>query len=262
MEPLSRHELRQLLLAVRRGEEGAFSCLYGKYLPLVLRLSTEFVPRYASDADAEEGEKELIDSCTHTNTKGGYIFVDVDNQTNDELNISHKCLCGEVTFEPKTPQYVFFFDSIIGSVNTGNKFFSSENSNRYKTIDAASEFTADSNGKITINGWAGINGGLSKVVYKIYDADGNELTAGWTDPSEANIYAASNDIAAEMTKRNIEEEYAKIIKNLTIDLSQYFANNDKVTVRLAFASEGAEKANCADKYLPFVDIINIKAFSN
>ena len=60
MEPLSRHELRQLLLAVRRGEEGAFSCLYGKYLPLVLRLSTEFVPRYASHADAEDFRQEAM----------------------------------------------------------------------------------------------------------------------------------------------------------------------------------------------------------
>lgn len=59
-EPLSRHELRQLLLAVRRGEEGAFSCLYGKYLPLVLRLSTEFVPRYASHADAEDFRQEAM----------------------------------------------------------------------------------------------------------------------------------------------------------------------------------------------------------
>ncbi|MBE6575565.1 MAG: sigma-70 family RNA polymerase sigma factor [Ruminococcaceae bacterium] len=59
-EPLSRHELRQLLLAVRRGEEGAFSCLYGKYLPLVLRLSADFVPHYASDADAEDFRQEAM----------------------------------------------------------------------------------------------------------------------------------------------------------------------------------------------------------
>lgn len=59
-EPLSRHELRQLLLAVRRGEEGAFSCLYGKYLPLVLRLSTEFLPRNASHADAEDFRQEAM----------------------------------------------------------------------------------------------------------------------------------------------------------------------------------------------------------
>lgn len=57
-EPLSRHALHQLLLAVRRGEEGAFSCLYDQYLPLVLGLSKQFLPRYASEADAEDFRQE------------------------------------------------------------------------------------------------------------------------------------------------------------------------------------------------------------
>lgn len=216
---------------------------------------------YASDADAEIGESERIDSCTHTKPYGDYAFIDDGNSETDRVQIAYKCLCGEVTFEAKDPQYVFFFDSIIGSANTGSKFLAAENSKGYKTINASGEFTAGATGKITINGWAGMNGGLTKVVYKVYNATGEELTAGWTDPSSVNISFVGGDVAAEMTKRNIETEYARNVRGLEINLSQYLSTTEGITVKLAFVSDGAEKAGCEDKYLDFVEITNILAYN-
>jgi hypothetical protein len=212
---------------------------------------------YASDEEAAEGEKALIDSCNHKSQNGGYDFLDNGDKNYDEVRIAHKCLCGEVTFEAKEPQYVFFFDSIEGSASTGNKFLAAENSKGFKTIDLESEITTDSNGKLVVNGWAGMNGGFTKIVYKVYSSSGEELTNGWCDPSSVTINPTAGAVADEMIKRNIEKEHAKSVRGFTLDLSSYLTTQSNITVKLAFVSEGAEKAGINDKYLPFVDIVNI-----
>lgn len=54
----ARDELRQLLLAVREGDQGAFARLYERYLPLIGRLVAQFSANLACEEDTEDLRQE------------------------------------------------------------------------------------------------------------------------------------------------------------------------------------------------------------
>ena len=99
----------------------------------------------------------------------------------------------------------------------------------------------------------GLNGGVAAIVFKVCDANGNELSTGWID-TDANI-SDRGDLGAEMAKRGIEVANGKGY-NVSIDLSSYFASNEKVTVKLALVAAGAPEGS-GDIYVYMGEFTNI-----
>lgn len=213
---------------------------------------------YASDADAEAGEV-----CDHTSTASHYTFIDDGDSTTDKAIIVRTCKCGEKVIESSDPSFVFFFNSIGTQPNVQPTVF--ENSKGYRIIDASTytingadrSFKADANGILKCNGWMGVNGGISKVVFKVYDANGNELTSGWTDT--AATISDRTDLGGEMSKRGIEVIYGKGY-DISIDLSTYFADNQKITVEFALEAAGAPEGS-NDKYVYMGKFTNVSKAS-
>ena len=100
-----------------------------------------------------------------------------------------------------------------------------------------------------------MNGGIKDIVFKVYDANGNELTVGWT--STCAKMSKRNDIDAEMTKRDIDVSYG-IGYEFTIDLTKYISAKDQVvTVKLAYVAAGAPEGS-NDKYVYLCQFTNLK----
>ena len=96
-------------------------------------------------------------------------------------------------------------------------------------------------------------GGVAGIAYRVYDANGNELTTGWVDTG-AKI-SDRTDLGGEMSKRGIEVQYGKG-HQFSIDLSTYFANNGKINVQLALVAAGAPDGS-NDKYVYAGEFTNI-----
>ena len=196
-------------------------------------------------------------ACDHTviNPEVGYTFVDDGDANTEEAKIASQCICGK-NAPAQAPSYVIFFQDVVGATSIGNQLFSCENSKGYRTIDC-NEFslTTSETGTLTASGWGGMNGGIADIVFKVYDANGNELTSGWT--TAGATMTARADIASEMNKRQIEVSYGKGY-SFTLDLAKYISAKDQVlTVKLAYVAEGApEDSN--DKYVYLCDFINLK----
>lgn len=208
---------------------------------------------YESDDAAAEGEK-----CKHTTASSGYTFVDDGDGSTDSAMITKSCKCGEVTFETAIPQYVLLFDK-IGETATAPLVC--ENAKNFVTVDSKSfivsgntkSFTADANGTLYLKGWTGVNGGLNDVVYKVYDAEGNELTSGWQNTN--STLTVRSDIAGEMTKRGIETAYGRGF-DATLDLSDYFAQSSTLKIVLALECSGAPEGS-NDKYVYLCELLNV-----
>ena len=115
-------------------------------------------------------------------------------------------------------------------------------------------FTADADGKLYMNGWAGVNGGIGDVVFKVFDANGKELTNGWTSTS-TEIKLNQSDLNSEMAKRGIETKYGARY-TFTLDLAPYFAASEKITVKLALEVSSVP-AECNDKYVHMGEFTNV-----
>ncbi len=212
----------------------------------------ENVRVYESDDAANEGEK-----CKHT-TPHGYTFIDDGDSSTDAAKISKTCKCGEVTFETVLPQYVLLFDKIADQATAplvceNSKNFITINSKSFTVSGATKSVTADANGDLYLKGWAGANGGIKDIVYKVYDAEGNELTSGWTATN--STLNTRGDIAGEMTKRGIEVEYGRGF-DTTLDLSAYFASSSTLKIVLALESSSAPEGS-GDKYIYLCEITNL-----
>ena len=207
---------------------------------------------YESDDAANVGE-----ACKHDRAVS-YKFVDDGNGATDNATIVKTCKCGEVVFESSAPSYVFFFGN-IGGVGVAPLVY--ENAKGYVENSASGfivsnnnkTFTADAKGVLAISGWMGMNGGIAEVVFKVYDKDGNELTNGWTN-TNATI-SDRGDLNAEMTKRDIETMYGKGY-SISLDLSEYFAISDNLTIKLGVVAAGAP-ANSNDKYVHMGEFTNV-----
>lgn len=212
---------------------------------------------YASDADADAGE-----ACDHTKPASSYTFIDDGNNNTDKAVIVKTCKCGEKVIETIDPSFVLFFNTVGTNPNVQPTVF--ENSKGYRIIDASTyaingtdkSFKANASGILQGAGWMGANGGIADIAYRVYDSKGNELTNGWVSAG-ATIKDQSKDpgISAEMIKRNIESAYAAS-HSFSIDLSSFFANNEKLTVQLALVASGAPK-NSNDKYIYAGEFTNI-----
>ena len=214
---------------------------------------------YASDEDAEAADRETIENCQHTQPIGDRIFVDDGDDNHDEVMYKTTCICGERTFESSEPNYVFFFEKVVGSVDIGNKFMATENKHGVKQLDAKDLFTADANNKITMKGWGGMDGGIETIVFQVYDQNGNQLTDGWTATDSIAFSGAEDAIKAEMTKRGIDENTATRINNIVFNLDPYYSDEvTSVTLKVAYVSKGAVEAGCEDRYLPMAEIHNIE----
>ena len=208
---------------------------------------------YESDEAAEAGEV-----CKHTAPEC-YKFVDDNDNSTDAAIIQRTCKCGEVVFETRDPQYVLLFDRINGVqvaplVCENTLGFLTINSTSFKVRDKVLSFTVGEDGLLSADGWAGLNGGISDIVFKVYGADGTELTSGWT--SSKAILTTRQDIASEMTRRGIETSFGRGFK-FTINLAGYIsAKDDVVSVTLALVANGAS-AESQDKYVYLCDITDI-----
>ena len=213
---------------------------------------------YASDADAEAGEV-----CDHTRAASNYTFIDDGDSTTDKAIIVRTCKCGEKVIESSDPSFVFFFNSIGTQSNVQPLVM--ETSKGFRTLDASTlvvnnadkAFTTDASGVLTLSGWMGVNGGTKKVVFKVYDSNGTELTSGWTDT--AATISDRTDLGGEMSKRGIEVIYGKGY-DISIDLSTYFADNQKITVEFALEAAGAPEGS-NDKYVYMGKFTNVSKAS-
>lgn len=213
---------------------------------------------YASDDEAVEGEKAFEKVCNHK-VSVKYVFVDDGDASTDTAHIQGTCECGEVTFDTSLPAYVFFFGKIadqgVAPLVFENKFdYRVFDSKAFSVGGGIKSFTAASDGKLYMEGWAGVNGGIGDVVFKVLDANGNELTSGWTtaDPSFKNN---QSDLNPEMSKREIEIKYG-VRYSFTLDLSTYFASNEKLTLKLALVVSDLPEG-CTDKYVPMGEFTNV-----
>ncbi|MBQ8407964.1 MAG: hypothetical protein IJY39_03790 [Clostridia bacterium] len=213
---------------------------------------------YESDEAAVAGEKALEEACTHQSAVG-YVFVDDGDDATDEAHIQSVCQCGEAVFETSIPSYVFFFGKIADQSVAPLVF---ETKYNYRTFDSKAfevggnvkSFKADADGKLYMSGWAGVNGGIADIVFKVFDANGNELTSGWTTTG-ATFKTNQSDLNPEMAKRGIEEKYGARY-DLTIDLSSYFASNEQITVKLALEISDISE-DCGDKYVSMGEFTNV-----
>ena len=197
--------------------------------------------------------------CDHTtiDTSSEYEFVGDSDDSTDEAKIAAKCICGQLA-PALSPTYVFNFQEVVGSVSTKN-LYSFETAKGYRIINAADyNITADSNGKIEIDGWGGVVGGSSKIVFKICASDGTELTAGWTDFDSTRIFASVSELSGEMTKRGIDASYGMRYMDLVIDLNEYLAESSSITIKFAMVCDGAPEGS-NDKYLYMGEIQNVTA---
>ena len=186
-----------------------------------------------------------------------FVFVDDGDSTTDQAKIAASCVCGEKTVDPQNPAYVFYFQEIIGSTSC-KTLYACENKTNYKVYNMSSySFTASSNGMIEIDGWCGVNGGTSNLVFKVYDENGNELTSDWTNFDSTNIKPTTEaGIIAEMTKRDIEESAAMRFMDMKIDLSSYFAQSSNITLKLALVANGAPEGS-NDKYVYLCEMTDL-----
>ena len=213
---------------------------------------------YESDEAAAEGEKALAGACEHKSATD-YVFADDDKADTDEATIHYVCDCGEVVFEASLPAYVFFFSKIadqsVSPLVFENKYdYRSFNAKAFEVSGNAKSFKADANGKLYMNGWAGVNGGIGDIVIKVYDENGNLLTDGWVSTGATFKYNQS-DLNPEMLKRGIEEKFGARYE-LTMDLAEYFASNDKITVKMALEiSEISD--DFGDRYVYMGEFTNV-----
>jgi hypothetical protein len=209
---------------------------------------------YASDEDAAAGEV-----CDHKTVSNTYTFTDDGDSKTDKAIIVKTCKCGEKVFETSDPAFVFFFNAIGTQSNVQPTVF--ENNKGYRIIDSSTytingadkSFKADANGILHGEGWMGLNGGIAGVAYRVYDASGNELTNGWLDTGA--VISNRTDLGGEMTKRGIEVQYGKG-HSFSIDLSKFFASNEKINVQFALVASGAP-ADSNDKYVYVGEFTNI-----
>ena len=209
---------------------------------------------YASTADAEVGEV-----CDHKKASSEYTFGDDGDASTDEAFIVRTCKCGEVTMESSIPSYVLFLGTISNQKVAPTAM---ENPRKYVTIDAntytvngvSKAFKTDANGSIYLEGWMGVNGGVANLVYKVYDAEGNELTADWVS-TNAKMTGNHSDLNPEMAKRNIEMRYG-VKYTASLELASYLATNEKVTVKLAIECAGAPEGS-NDRYVYMGEFTNV-----
>ena len=186
-----------------------------------------------------------------------FVFVDDGDSTTDQAKIAATCVCGEKTVDPQDPSYVFYFQELIGA-SSCKALSSCENKTGYRVYNMSDlSFTASADGMIEIDSWCGVNGGTSNLVYKVYDENGNELTAGWTNFDSTNIRSTTESgIIAEMTKRDIEESAAMRFMDMKINLSSYFAQSSNITLKLALVANGAPEGS-NDKYVYLCEMTNL-----
>lgn len=213
---------------------------------------------YASDAEAEEGEKKPAINCTHLKAES-FKYIDDGDDSTDSATIATVCACGEKQFGVDEPKYVFYFQNVKGNKDSGNVYSSCENSKGYRKLDAAEKgLTLDANGCFTINGWGGVDGGCSKLVIRVYSSDGTELTNGWIDWTSGESKHAEAAVEAEMAKRGIDTAVATRFNNIVLNLSSYAKDGATITVKIAMVADGAPE-DCNDKYVYLCEMTGIKA---
>lgn len=213
---------------------------------------------YESDEKAEAGEKAREESCTHSKATA-FKFLDDGNSATDKAVVSTTCKCGAKGFEIGDPKYVFYFQNVKGSIDSGNVFSSCENSKDYRLLDCSKyNLRTDADGCLTINGWGGVDGGCSKIVFRVYSSNGTELTDGWIDWTSGESKHAEVAVEGEMAKRGIDVAVATRFNNIRVDLSQYVVDGASVKLQIAMVADSAPDGS-NDKYVYLCEMINIVA---
>ena len=226
----------------------------GKTVNVTLAMVSSVNGKYVSFFEA----KNVKVICDHKSLGDGYTFVGDEDPYTDEAKIAAKCVCGEKGVDPKTPQYVFYFEKVTGSVGVSS-VATCENKNGYIVVDCAAKgITLSQSGIIEVDGWGGVNGGSSKIVYKVYDANGNELTYEWTEFDVETVTSATAELQGETSGRGIEVEYGTRYMDMKVNLAQYLEGRDSITVKFAMVCDGAPEGS-NDAYVYLCEFKNLKA---
>lgn len=208
---------------------------------------------FANDMDALKAiNGEFSKYCNHNKLEEGFTLVTDEDEATDKPMRKGVCAdCGaEVVVELNRK---FFVDDLIGSGDADSR-------------DAAefdlglAGYTAAEDNTIAINGWLGVDFGSDAVAYKVYDKDGNLLSGDWTvfEGVKFGTPNAENGVTKAVVAAGVDAAHARRINGyLTIDLTEYFAQSDNLTIKYAFVINGIPEGS-NDKYCDFLTINNIK----
>ena len=189
--------------------------------------------------------------CNHKTLKAGFeLYVDDDATTDKPMK---KGICTECGAEVIVGlNYKFFIDDLIGSGDANSR-----DAGNYNL--GLNGFTAAADNTIKIKGWQGVDFGADAIAYKVYDKDGNLLSGDWTvfEGIKFATPPAENDVTKVVVAAGVDGANARRVNDyLTVDLTEYFAQSDNLTIVYAFVINGIPEGS-NDKYCDFLTVTNI-----
>ena len=189
--------------------------------------------------------------CNHKTLEAGFeLYVDDDEATDEPMKKGICTECGaEVIVELN---YKFFIDDLIGSGDANSR-----DAGNYNL--GVNGFTAAADNTIKIKGWQGVDFGADAIAYKVYDKDGNLLSGDWTvfEGVKFSTPPAENDVTKVVVAAGVDGANARRFNDyLTIDLTEYFAQSENLTIVYAFVINNIPEGS-NDKYCDFLTVTNI-----
>ena len=178
-------------------------------------------------------DKYLTEACNHGITAKNYYLAGDDNADTYTATKADTCLICNGEAIQGAVKVKYNMDSVKGDGD-------SKSGVREQYDAAANGLTADSNGIITGSGWAGSEFAFSKVAYRVLDANGNVLT-NWTEGASANI-STEDGVRKAITEVGCDPDTACRF-TITVNVSEYFATNEKITVEYALIVDGAPEGS-------------------
>lgn len=193
---------------------------------------------------------EFAKYCNHSKLEPGFTLVTNDDDVAEAPMRKGICSdCGsEVVAELNRK---FFLDDLIGNADANSR-----DASQYDL--GLGGFTASKDNTITIKGWQGIDFGSEAIAYKVYDKDGNLLSGDWTvfEGVKFSVTPEGNGVTNAVVAAGVDAAYARRFDNLVLDLTDYFAQSDNLTIEYAFVINGVPETS-KDVFAPFLTITNI-----
>ena len=203
---------------------------------------------FANDIDVLKAiNGDFSNYCNHSKLNDGFALV------TDGYSVPMKkgacASCGaEVAVELNLD---FYIDAIIGS---------GEHKSRDASVFDLSTVgvTAKADNTLYIKGWYGVDFGADAIAYKVYDKDGNLLNGGWTimDGVKLNTPDENNNVTKTVVESGIDGAHARRFDNVVVDLGEYFAQYNDLTVEYAVVINGISSDN-ANRYVTFYTVTNV-----
>lgn len=193
---------------------------------------------------------DFVNCCSHVSFVGDFSLVtDELDSTDTPMKKGICAICGAEAVTKL--DFIFNVEKLSGSdeIKSGrvNKFDLGFNG---VTASADNTFTV-------VSGWQGVDFVAEQLAYRVYDENGNLLSDGWTVfDGRCRTLAESDAVVTAVSGAGINGANSRRFDNLTVDLSEYFATCDNVTIEYAFVLRDIPEGS-NDRFVSFLTVTNI-----